>query len=142
MAGLFGTSAPILSDLNLLLQIFIFVLLVVGGGFGRIKTRSSLKRHERIMTVAIVLNAVSILLVMGPSLLLGFDFVLGEPAVIGFPLTAVHHSIGLAAEILGVVLIFRKFGKIRTWMRLTLSLWVLSFALGALFYLTYFITVY
>lgn len=139
MSGLFGASAPMTSDLNLLLQILIFVLLVVGTKFGRKKTKSSLQIHGRIMTVAVGLNAIAILLVMGPSLLLAFNFALEEPVVIGFPLTLVHHSFGLVAETLGAVLIFRKFGKVRMWMRLTLSLWIVAFALGVLFYLRYFI---
>jgi uncharacterized membrane protein YozB (DUF420 family) len=139
MAGLFGTSAPVLSDLNLLLQILIFVLLVVGGRFGRKKTKSSLQIHGRIMIVAILLNTLSILLIMGPSFFGGFDFVLEELFVIGFPLTLVHHFFGLVAEILGVILIFRKFGKVRMWMRLTFFSWLLSFVLGVIFYLIYFI---
>ena len=139
MSGLFGTNAPMISDLNLLSQTLIFVLLAVGSMFGRKKTKISLHRHERIMTVAIALNALSILLVMGPSLVLGFDFALGEPATIGFPLTLVHHTFGLAAEILGGVFIFRKFGKIRMWMRLLLTLWTIGFVLGVFFYVKYFI---
>lgn len=91
------------------------------------------------MTAAVGLNVVSILLVMGPSLLAGLGLALEEQAVIGFPLTLIHHSFGLSAEILGAVLIFRKFGKIRMWMRLNLSLWIAAFALGILFYLRYFI---
>ena len=91
------------------------------------------------MPLVVVLNAVSILLVMGPSLLLGFSYALEEFVSMGFPLTLLHHSIGLAAEILGAVLIFKKFGKVRTWMQLTLSLWIVTFALGAFFYIVYFI---
>jgi len=139
MSGLFGTGAPITSDLNLLLQILIFVLLAVGSKFGRKKTKISLKRHERVMKTAVGLNTISIFLIMGPSLLANFNLALEEPLVIGFPLTLVHHSFGLAAEILGVVLIFRKFGKVRIWMRLNLLLWIVTFALGVLFYLSYFV---
>ena len=139
MSGLFGRAAPITSDLNLLLQVSILVLLVVGTRFGRRKTERSLQRHGRIMTVAVGLNAVSILFVMGPSLLAGLNLALEEQTAIGFPLTLVHHSIGVVAEILGVVLVFRKFRKIRTWMRLTLSLWIIAFAFGVLFYITYFV---
>jgi uncharacterized membrane protein YozB (DUF420 family) len=139
MSGLFGTSAPIASDLNLLLQILIFVLLVVGNRFARTKTKSSLQKHGRIMTVAVVLNTLSILLLMGPSFFGGLDFVLEESVFTGFPLTLIHHSFGLAAEILGIVFIFRKFGKVRMWMRLTSLFWLLSFVLGVFFYLRYFV---
>lgn len=67
MLGLLGTEASFASDLNLLLQIIILILLFVGVKFVKEKTQSSLKTHGRIMTIAVVLNAIGFILVMGPS---------------------------------------------------------------------------
>jgi len=91
------------------------------------------------MTVLAVLNGLSILLVMGPSLFTSFGAAVEEVSVIGFPLTLLHHSIGLIAEILGVVLVFRKFGKVRTWMRITFMLWLVALLFGIGFYVVYYL---
>jgi len=139
MPGLFGTRAEILPDLNLLLQIIILIILFVAVRVVRPRTQVSLQRHGRFMTIAVVLNAISILLVMGPSLAKNFDYALAEPSTIGFPLTLIHHSLGIIAEILGAVLIFKKFGNVRMWMRLTFILWLISWVLGIYFYLFYYV---
>lgn len=138
MSGLFGTGAGLNSDLNLLLQIIILVVLLVGFKFGRTKTESSLRTHRRIMRVVVALNTGAILLVMGPSLVLRFGAVLSETSALGFPLTLVHHTIGLVAEILGVILAFRKFGNVRMWMRVTLVVWLIALAYGIVLYFVYY----
>jgi len=117
VSGIFGTKASVLSDLNLLVQIVLLVILLVGFRLGKKKTKASLTMHGRFMRVLVVLNVLSILFVMGPSLLLNFGAAVDEVFVVGFPLTLVHHSIGLVAEILGLVLVFKKFGNVRNWMR-------------------------
>jgi hypothetical protein len=76
---------------------------------------------------------------MGPSLLANVGAALGETSFIGFPLTLTHHTIGLAAEILGVVLAFRKFGNVRLWMRVTFILWLIALVLGIGFYVRYYV---
>src|SRR3990170_484844 len=139
MSVLLGTRATIGGDLNLLIQIIILILLLIGYKFGKSKTASSLKTHGRMMTIVVLLNAASILLVMGPSFFSAFSNVLAEPANIGFPLTSLHHSLGLIAEILGVILVFKKFGNVRMWMRLTMSFWLVSLALGIILYVFYFV---
>jgi uncharacterized membrane protein YozB (DUF420 family) len=139
MASLLGTRASIVFDLNLLLQIIILIVLLLGVKFGREKTSSSLKRHGNIMTIAVILNAASILLIMGPSLVINFGAVLAELSEIGFPLTLLHHSFGIIAEILGVILVFKKFGNIRMWMRFTAAVWLVSVVLGIAFYVLYYV---
>lgn len=139
MSGLFGTNASIQADLNLLLQILLLIILLFGYMRGKKKTADNLKAHGRVMTVLVALNALSILLVMGPSLLVNLEAAVGEGSAIGFPLTLVHHSVGLIAEILGAVLVFKKFGKVRTWMRLTFTLWFVALILGIGFYVRYYI---
>lgn len=139
MSGLFGTNASILADMNLLLQILLLVILLLGYMLGKKKTAVSLKAHGRVMTVLVALNALSILLVMGPSLFHNIEAVVGEASSIGFPVTLVHHLVGLIAEILGAVLVFKKFGKVRMWMRLTFTLWFVALVLGIGFYVRYYV---
>jgi len=139
MSGVFGTRASILSDLNLMLHILLLVILLVGFRLGKKKTAVGLKMHGRLMAVLVALNGLSILLVMGPSLFLNFGAAAEEALVIGFPLTLFHHTIGLIAEILGVVLVFRKFGKVRTWMRITFTCWFVAMLFGIGFYVMYYV---
>lgn len=139
MSGLFGTRAGLNADLDMLLQMIILVILLVGFRFGRTKTNTSLRTHGRIMRIVVVLNAGAILLVMGPSLVLNFGAALSEISALSFPLTLVHHTIGLVAEILGIVLAFRKFGNVRMWMRITLVLWLIALAYGLVFYFLYYV---
>lgn len=139
MSGLLGTRAGIASDLNLLLQIVILIILLVGVKYGKEKTQSGLKRHGRTMTIVVALNAVAILLVMGPSFANNFSAVLAETSTIGFPLTLVHVLFGSIAEILGIIFVFKKFGNVRRWMRLTLAVWLIALALGIIFYLQYYV---
>lgn len=92
------------------------------------------------MKFVVVLNGGAILLVMGPSFVVNFDAVLGEVSSLSFPLTMVHHGIGLVAEILGVILAFRKFGNVRAWMRFTFAIWLIALFMGIGFYFVYYLT--
>ena len=139
MPGLFGTQASVASDLNLILQIIVFIILVVGFRLGRTKTNEGLKRHGTLMRSMVVLNLVGVLTVMIPSFVSAFDIVANEPSKIGFPLIFVHAALGVTAVSLGVVLSFRKFGNVRFWMRLTLSVWLTTLLLGFLIYVGYYV---
>jgi uncharacterized membrane protein YozB (DUF420 family) len=139
MSGLLGTRASVSSDLNLILQILLLALLLIGFVLGKRKTGSSLKLHGRLMAVLVALNALAILLIMGPSLFINFGAAVGEVFVIGFPLTLLHHSVGLIAEVLGAVLVFRKSGNVRRWMRTTFVLWFVALLLGIGFYIVYYL---
>lgn len=139
MSGLLGTRAAVASDLNLLLQIIVLVILLVGVRYGRKKTGGSLKTHGRLMNIVVVLNAVGVLLVMLPSFVNNLGAVIAEPSTIGFPLTSVHVLFGSVAEVLGIILAFRKFGNVRVWMRLTTVFWLIALALGITFYVRYYV---
>jgi uncharacterized membrane protein YozB (DUF420 family) len=76
---------------------------------------------------------------MGPSFIINFGAVLDELFTIGFPLTLVHHFFGVIAEILGIIFVFKKFGKVRFWMRFTMAVWLIAVVLGISFYLLYYV---
>ncbi len=139
MSGILGTKASLASDLNLLLQLIVLVILIVGVKFGKEKTEKSLKTHGNVMTVMVVLNAIGILLVMLPSFATNLSAVLNEPSTIGFPLTYIHAFLGILAEGLGVVFVFKKFGNVRMWMRLTAAFWLITIIFGISFYIRYYV---
>jgi len=136
MSGLFGTKAGIPSDLDLLLQIAVIVIVFVGVKYGKEKTGGSIKTHRRVMAIAVVLNAVGFLLVMGPSIVGYFSTPLSQLSLVGIVSTSLHAVFGGVAEILGIAFVFNKKPKnVRLWMRLSRWLWVTAFVLGVLLYL-------
>ena len=136
MPGLFGTNAGATSDLNLLLQIIIIVIILAGVKSGKEKTQESLRTHRRIMTAAVVLNAIGFLLVMGSSFVSYFSTPLPNLSTIGIISTSLHAIFGSTAEILGIAFAINEKPKnVRLWMRLTKWLWVIAFILGVSLYL-------
>ncbi len=136
MSGIFGTKASLASDLNLLLQLVILVILIVGFKFGKEKTAKSLKRHGNMMTIVVVLNAIGILFVMGPSFVGYFSTPLLELSTIGILSTSLHALVGSLAEVFGIAFVFnKKPKKIRLWMRLTMLFWIIALILGISLYL-------
>jgi len=139
MSGIFGTRALLVTDLNLLLQIVVLIILFVGLKFGRTKTKDSLRTHGRLMTLMVILNLVGTLTVMIPSFVLSFSYVLEEQSRLGFPLISVHALFGAIATILGITLVFKKFGNVRLWMRFTITVWLITLVLGFFIYLVYYV---
>ena len=62
MSGIFGTNALLQTDLNLILQIITFLVLLIGYGY---KRKGRFKIHGSVMGTAVILHAISFLLVMG-----------------------------------------------------------------------------
>lgn len=120
------TGNPSLALVNLLLQIAMGLVLLVGIMFAK---RGEYRKHGYTMTLIVVMNAASVVIVMGPSM----GNILGALGRIPQPRSLVillHGVIGLVAEVLGAAMIFRKFGDVRIWMRIVAALWMMSLALG------------
>lgn len=136
MSRLLGTEASIASDLNLLLQTIVLIILFVGVKFGKEKTQSGLKTHGRIMTIAVVLNAIGFVSVMGPSFVNYFSTPIQKLSTIGILSTSLHALFGGVAEILGIAFVFnKKLKNIRLSMRLTILFWIIAALLGIALYL-------
>ena len=146
MIGLFGTKAPLVSDISLLLEIAILIVLFVGRRYAKkIKYRT----HGFIMTGAVTLHALTILLVMTPSFALFVDVLGSDPAslgLIGIIIVSIHVPAGIVAEILGVIFV-AQWGfkptigciKRRRLMLPLFLLWTLSSILGIAIYAIYFL---
>jgi hypothetical protein len=91
------------------------------------------------MTLAVALNAASILTAVGRSLIGYMGSVTTEIAAIGFLVTLVHHAFEIVAEILGIVLVFKEFRNVRLWMRVTEVFWLIALAFGISIYIIYYI---
>lgn len=128
--------ALLIADVNLILQIVILAVLVVGLAW---KQKSKFVFHGSTMLIAVVLNAISFFLVMWPSFVT-FDFsVLDHPLKI---VSLTHGILGGTAEILGVFLVaawglqktVQSCVRRKMIMRVTIVLWLLALVLGFLLY--------
>lgn len=137
MPGIFGTRAPLLADLNLILQVFIAGLLL----FGYYSIRRGLvSRHRKIMISATALNLLAIFGLMIPSSLLPQPYRYGiwaDVLSISLPL---HILGGAGLMLLALYLIasmynYPKPNRLRTrhfetLMRILLVLWLASIVGG------------
>ena len=142
--SILGTRAELVYDLNLLLQILIILVLFSGAYFAKMK--ANYKIHGKIMSSAVVLNAISILLVMGPRLLGSIGFLTSTITQLRSQVTVLHPILGVTAEILGIAVVVTlrpcgsKMGtKVKILMRTTFAIWTLAFLIGATVYITFYV---
>lgn len=140
-----GNTPPLGSDLNLLFQSAIFLLVLTGFIFAR---RARYDIHEKWMFSAIVLVASSFFVWMAPSYIRNFNLVLSDFYSPGVIITNIHVILGTATGTLALYIITRmkldlperfKVKRIRRLMRTTFTLWTFTFSFGVLFYIWYFV---
>ena len=134
--GFLGTRAGLPADINLTMQIIILSILITGISFAK---KKNFLVHGRIQTVAVFLQTILMFTVMLPSLIVNFGVVLAELYSTGVLITIAHTILGGIAWILGVILVFKKFGNVRMWMRIEASVWFVSILLGFSFYINYYV---
>ena len=118
---LFGSSAPLLVDINLILQYVTLVLLIIG-----YVKRRPFKTHGYLMITVLLITVASTLLLMGPRIWITY-------AAYGFPILF-HAVMGIVTILLGSLFAIRFILAIRNqqpltcgtkiWMRLALILWI------------------
>ena len=131
--GLFGTSASILVDINLILQYVTLILLIVG-----YVKKKPFKTHGYIMMTVLLITLGTTLLIMGPRLLDTFSTY--GPNIIA------HAGLGIASMLLGTLFVSRFIIATRNQqplacgsrrlMLLALFLWILPILFGTMFYIT------
>jgi uncharacterized membrane protein YozB (DUF420 family) len=127
-----------ISDLNLVLQIAIFVIFLTGIFFIKRK-KKNLKKHRLLMAAAILLNFVSIFTVMGRSFLIYFGLLIERFYYFGPLITWIHAIVGGLAMIMGIRFLFRHPKNIVLNMRIAAVLWTIALILGIVFYIYYFV---
>ena len=136
-----STSQPIepvitLATVNLLVQIILMTAIAVGVIHAK---KKKFKVHHNYMTVLILINAVTIFIVMGPSLI----SLIGHPSrTITFATTTstIHVLLGGITEVLGLIIIFKKPKNLKIWMRTIFTLWMTSFVLGIVLYAIFYMS--
>lgn len=127
-------SASPNATINLFIQIAMALILIIGVVFIK---RGNLKLHKYTMTLAVAINAIMMITVMGPSMMNIVGVLTRLPQTLNLTLMA-HGVLGGIAEVLGAILVFKKFGNVRMWMRIVLLLWTASLVLGMLIYLLFY----
>jgi len=127
---------------SLILQTIAYVVLIVGFLSAR---KKNFKTHKRIMSIATLINFVSLFIVMLPifySLILGISF-----ATINSTSSVIilHHSIGLITLVLASLVILKGCRSIikntRILMITIFSLWSIAFFLGIYIYAIFYLPV-
>ena len=128
---------PILitSTLNLILQIFVFIVLIIAIRYAKQGSKEGINKHRNWIAVAIVFNLIGLFLVMIPSEIV----FLSSPGTLALTtlLLAMSHGIfGALGLIFGIAFIFNKKPKnVRLWMRMTAAFWFIALILGFLQYI-------
>jgi uncharacterized membrane protein YozB (DUF420 family) len=142
--SVFGTNAPILSDLNLLLQIIILIILFIGVYY--VKQKRDYSIHGRFMGLALLLNIIAMLLIMMPKFLESLSYFQSTITKISTDITILHGFFGGIAEIMGLAIIIKlrpcgsSMGKrIRYLMGGTIFIWLIALLLGISVYLLFYV---
>jgi uncharacterized membrane protein YozB (DUF420 family) len=148
--GFLGTGATLKSDLSLLAYVVLIVpAMLVGFAFARRKM--FVPHHKLIMTAIIIINWVIIFFLMATSYREGVlpyvESSFSDPRV---SIPTIHLVTGAIAQILGTYLVFRMWFEkrlpkwimvrnIKTYMRFTLALWLVTAALGVIIYASFYV---
>ena len=143
MSGFLGTGAPFKADVNLVLQLLMGVILLIGMFLAR---RGQYRAHAFCQSSVVLLNLILIGWIMFPSFSSGV--LPGLPRGLAKPyyfLSTLHAFTGTIAQLLGLYIVARagsnllpkalQFQNYKLWMRTALALWwaVIFFGLATYF---------
>lgn len=145
MTGIFGTGAVLQTDINLILQIVMVLIIVIGLIY---KNKNKFKIHGGLMGIAVILHVLSLLLVMGPSFSEGYDFFMTATSELGVQTTWIHAIPGAIAMILGIILVgtwalrssdITTCSRRKRLMDVTVLLWLISLVFGIATYIVFYV---
>jgi len=137
--GLFNPNAVFLSDVNLVLQFAILVILILSFYF---KRERMYPKHGATMTIAVTLHTIAIFGIMLPSLF-ALTSTLGTSIVRSLVILP-HAILGSLVEILGLYLVLtwaqhhrevKVCSENKRFMKPTFILWLLELAIGICVYI-------
>jgi len=145
LTGIFGTGAVLQTDINLILQIVMFLIIVIGLVY---KNKRKFKIHGGIMGIAVILHILSFLLIMGPSLYENYDFFTTDTSELGVQTTWIHAVPGAIAMIMGIILVgawalrpsnIAACSRMKRLMDITTLLWLISLIFGITTYMVFYV---
>jgi uncharacterized membrane protein YozB (DUF420 family) len=141
MTGLLGTNALLQIDINLILQIVMFLIITIGYYY---KRQRKYKIHGSMMGIAVILHVISFLTVMGPSFSTNYDYLTMVFSDLVVQTIWIHAIPGAIALILGIVLVgawalspsnIAACIKRKRIMDVTITLWFISLTFGIATYI-------
>ena len=140
MTGILGTGAVLITDINLIIQIVSFLILLISIVY---KIKGKIKIHGYLVGLAVFLHFITFIVAMGPSFIDGREFFTTSTNVPGVQYMWIHAITGGAALILGTFLVIAWVIKIsqlagcykrKRIMDITVLLWSVSVIFGILTY--------
>ena len=145
LTGIFGPGALLQTDINLILQIVMFLLIVIGLVY---KSKRKFKIHGGLMGIAVILHVISFLAVMLPSFNDSYDYFTTATSDLGVQTTWIHAIPGAIAMILGIVLVgawalrpsnLASCSKRKRLMDITVLFWFISLIFGIATYMVFYV---
>ena len=144
MTGLLGTGAVLITDINLMVQIVSFFVLLISMLY---KIKGKIKRHGYLMGLAVLLHFITFIVAMGPSFFGEMEFFSTSTDLLGVQAMWIHAITGSIALILGITLVglwivnssnVAGCVKRKRIMDITILLWGLSLIFGIVTYLSFY----
>ncbi len=145
MTGILGTNAHLGADVNLILQIIMFLILIIGLIY---KQKRKFKIHGGLMAIAVILHVLTFLIVMGPPFYESFNYYITETSDPSVQTTLTHAVPGAIAMILGIILVgawvirpsnVARCSRLKRLMDVTLLLWLVSLIFGIATYFVFYL---
>lgn len=133
------------TDLNLVLQIIILAIIFVSLFY---KRKTKFKAHGATMGLAVILQILAFILVMGPTFFNNIDFFSTETSIPAVQTAWIHAVPGTIALLLGIFLVARWAVKAsnvagcykrKRIMDITIVLWIFSLVFGIVTYVLFYL---
>jgi uncharacterized membrane protein YozB (DUF420 family) len=131
-----GGAPPLQSTIDVMLEILILSIVLMGWKLGRTKAYNNIIKHRDSMTIATAINSLSIFIVMMPS----FYSFLFDPNLELLKMSSIvfllHGTLGVFAMVFSFrfIVVGIRLKNLRRWMRITLAFWIVTLLLGILSY--------
>ena len=145
MTGIFGTGALIQTDINLILQVVMFIVIVVGVVY---KNKRKFKMHGELMGIAVILHIITFFAVMLPAFNDGYEYFVTATSELGVQTMWIHVIPGAVSMILGIFLVvawvlrptnIAACSKRKRLMDVVTLLWLISLIFGIASYIIYYV---
>ena len=145
LTGIFGTGALIQTDINLIIQIVMFIAIVVSLFY---KTKRKFKIHAELMGAAVILHIISFFAVMLPSFNTNYTYFINYTSELGVQTMWIHIIPGTISMILGIFLVvawalrpanLAACSRRKRLMDITTLFWLISLMFGIASYIIYYV---
>jgi uncharacterized membrane protein YozB (DUF420 family) len=145
LSGIFGTGALLQADINLIVQILMFLVIVFGIFY---KVKKKFKKHGQLMGVALVLHILSFVAVMGPVFFTDLEGLITYTGFLEVQTMWIHAISGAVSMVLGTAVVvlwalnpmnIAACAKRKRIMDITTLLWLISLIFGIVTYVLFYV---